>query len=870
MIPILYENGETAFTSNGLGRLADCISCTVTEERNGIYECQFTYPVTGEMYSEIQIGRILGVIHDDAKDVQPFDIYSKSAPLNGVVTFYAHHISYRLGGIILRPMTATSCAAALAAIPQNTYNRCPFTFWTDKSVIANWKVEVPSAVKAVLGGQQGSILDVYGKGEYQWDKWEIKLYTNRGNDNGVAIRYGVNLANLTHEYDDSESYNAVAPYWRSTTDGTVVTLSNGYVSVSTGTKLVPWTTASGDFITTASGEQIYFKVAEKMVCVPMDLTEAFTEQPTEAQLQEEALRRLNNSEAWLPDENLTVSFVDLAHTADYQAVAALQRVSLCDRVSVYCGPLGVSAVSMQVIRVVYNVLTEAYDEIELGKAKTSFAETITATVEEATKDMPTTSMMQAAINNATEQITGAKGGHILDIFDANGKRQEMLIMDTEDVNTAVKVWRINLGGIGFSRDGYDGPYALAITQDGEIVADFITAGSLSANIIKTGVLDGELVKTKLIQIVDANDNVIASFRDEIVIGAGISKVHINYGTLTITNQNGNEIISIGDIKQSDGKVYVTESFTGDGTTTNFYLNSYSGDKQDVKAYINGNQTTAFTMPYSNRIDFNTAPPNGSSIRVTYYHTSSVYALTFGKRNPNYAIGHHSIVFGENAVANGVRSFANGNLVTASGADSHAEGGRKFTNDVGPTASGQASHAEGCNTVASGDISHAEGYKTTASGWASHSEGEGTIAAENNQHAAGAWNQQAGSNTLEVIGNGTDENHRSNARTLSNNGNEWIAGTLTQASDARLKEESGEVPNVSSVRARRFRWNDKKGKHDDKEHIGYFAQDVEEVAPYLIDVDAMGYKSLDYIALLCAKVEHLERHVAELERKDDSQ
>ena len=231
MIPILYDKGETDFTNNGLGRLADCLSCTVTEERNGIYECQFTYPVSGGMYEEIQEGRIVGVIHDDAHDIQPFDIYSRSAPLNGVVTFYAHHISYRLGNIILKPMSASSCAAALNAIPNNTYTECPFTFWTDKSVSANWKNAVPSAVKAILGGQDGSILDVFGAGEYEWDKWAVKLYASRGNDNGVAIRYGVNLTDLEHDIDISGAYTGAVPFWRSPEGGTVVTLDEGYTYV---------------------------------------------------------------------------------------------------------------------------------------------------------------------------------------------------------------------------------------------------------------------------------------------------------------------------------------------------------------------------------------------------------------------------------------------------------------------------------------------------------------------------------------------------------------------------------------------------------------------------------------------------------------
>ena len=76
MIPILYEKDETSFTSNGIGRLRDCISCTVIEERNGIFECDFEYPVTGANFDLIQCGRIIAVKHDDKGGIQPFDIVS--------------------------------------------------------------------------------------------------------------------------------------------------------------------------------------------------------------------------------------------------------------------------------------------------------------------------------------------------------------------------------------------------------------------------------------------------------------------------------------------------------------------------------------------------------------------------------------------------------------------------------------------------------------------------------------------------------------------------------------------------------------------------------------------------------------------------
>ena len=183
------------------------------------------------------------------------------------------------------------------------------------------------------------------------------------------------------------------------------------------------------------------------------------------------------------------------------------------------------------------------------------------------------------------------------------------------------------------------------------------------------------------------------------------------------------------------------------------------------------------------------------------------------------------------------------------------------------ASGAGSHAEGGGTRSTGGYSHAEGSGSLALGDYSHAEGQGTIA-HKNQHVMGRWNvENEGTSNywyLEIVGNGTSASAPHNARTLDSSGNEWIAGRLTQASDNRLKTESGEVPDMSAIPARRFKWNDNKVNHDDKEHLGYFAQDVEAVAPYLVDEDAMGYKSLDYIGVLVAKIASLEKRVAELE------
>lgn len=480
MIPILYRADETLFTSNGVGRLPDCVSCVVTEERNGIYECEFQYPVTGRLYNLIKPGMIIAVTHDNNHDVQPFDIYAYTAPIDGIVTFYARHISYRLSNIILQPFSANSCAEALQRMQTRVYNNNPFSFWTDKAVDGVWTNPVPASIKARLVGESGSILDVYGKGEYEFDTWAVKLHVNRGRDTGIDIRHGVNLSDFEQEINEGANYTAVAPFWRSADGSEVITLPEGYVTADAiPVELMPWTTNTGEYVRDNNGDIIYFNVPN-IKPVPLDLSAEFQEKPTIAQLRSLAKSRLNSSSAWLPDENITIDFVDQAGTYDGIDIAALRPVTLCDRVNVYCGPLNVAATQIQCVRLVYDVLNERNAELELGTVRPTYSQTLKQSlsgsmVSKAQAD----ALITTALDSATQQITGATNSHVKFVYDENGGLQEILIMDTEDIETAQQIWRWNSGGLGFSSTGYAGPYGLAMTQDGTIVADFIKAGVIS-------------------------------------------------------------------------------------------------------------------------------------------------------------------------------------------------------------------------------------------------------------------------------------------------------------------------------------------------------------------------------------------------------
>lgn len=351
MIPILYDKTETTFTSNGLGRLADCLRCIVTEERNGIYECEFDYPISGPKYDQIQEGQIIAVTHDDNGDIQPFDIYHRTAPIDGIVTFYARHISYRQIGITVEPFTASGVANAIAGIKTNSYDTNPFTYSTDKTTAGDYTVKVPSSAKALLGGTENSLLDVFGAGEYEFDKFNVHLWVRRGIDTDVQIRYRKNLADITHDVDYTESYNGIVPYWL----GMAPDPQDPETEIET-LIMLP------EVAVMASG-QTY---DGRNTILPLDLSSDFEGVPTEAELRTLATQKLTDADTLKPIENITVSFVQLWQTDEYANVAPLQKVGLCDTVSVIYPELGVDKATVKVVKVVYNTLLDRYDEMELG------------------------------------------------------------------------------------------------------------------------------------------------------------------------------------------------------------------------------------------------------------------------------------------------------------------------------------------------------------------------------------------------------------------------------------------------------------------------------------------------------------------------
>ncbi len=465
MKPILYSAGETQFRSNGLGRLSEATKCLVTEERNGQYELEMDYPITGRHYKEIIEERIIAARHDDSDDIQPFRIYKITRPMNGIVTVSARHISYQLSKVAVMPFSADTCAAALSGMIANSVGDCPFTIWTDKLLEAHFSVDVPSSFRSLLGGVSGSILDIYGPGEYEWDKFTVKFHSHRGSDQNVYIRYGKNMTDVKKTTDTSNLWTGILPYWAGTDE------------------------AEQAILVTLPEQVIYSDYAEDYVyrmVVPVDFSSAFQSQPTEAQLRSRAQTYVNaNAHDGIP-ASIDVSFVALWQTEEYKNWAPLQKLKLCDIVTVYHRGLGIEN-KAKIVSVTYDVILERYEKMTIGEVKTSLGDSIRQISEEIKKEVPTNASVSQAISLATNILSGSMGGNIVINTNAQGQPVEILSMDTADITTARKILKINKNGISVSSTGYSGAFSVLLDMDGKLDAATLK-GIIDAALVKSGTL----------------------------------------------------------------------------------------------------------------------------------------------------------------------------------------------------------------------------------------------------------------------------------------------------------------------------------------------------------------------------------------------
>lgn len=565
MKPILYDADRTSFPAgvdNGLGVLADAMSCKVTQELNGQYELELHYPVEGIHYGEIALRSILrATVGPDGK-LQPFRVYRIVPGMNGTAAIYARHIAYDLGGYVVSPFTAADAPSAVAAIKSHALpTDFPFALTTDKTTVATMAVTVPSSAWGLLGGQQGSLLDVYG-GEYEFDEWAVRLLTRRGADRGVSVRYGKNLTDLTQDASCANCYTGVVPYWR----GNDVTVTAAPVY------------AEGDFGYTR--------------LMPLDLSSSFEQQPTQGQLQAAAASYIKQNRIGVPAVSWDVRLALLAQSSGYEDVAFLEQIYLGDTVGVYFHRLGVDA-KARVNKIVWDCLLERYDSVALGSVKANIAATIAGQQKEI-DTKPSVSLVEQISSSLAAALLGANGGSVR-LLDTNGDGEpdELYIADDPDPTKAKKVWRFNYEGWAASSTGYNGPYTMGATIAGGIQAWMITAANLVAGTISSEQknffinLDGGTIDTSATGATYKNSDYSQADLDR------INQINLKAVTPTLADYEKLDV-------NGDGAISIT-------------------DAVQIQQIISGTRKVNFTTRWRLRID----PADGNNLLKIYrvYHNN---------------------------------------------------------------------------------------------------------------------------------------------------------------------------------------------------------------------------------------------------------
>lgn len=346
MKPRIFTSDATDFSALGIGVLNEAIDCTVTQElgSTGVYDLTMQILKDDPLFEFIAIGNIIGVLPNMTDEPQGFVIEEISKPINNLVTVYATHIAQHRARLIpVSPINATNLQDALTKIASNSLETNPFSLHSARTSNVDYITETPRSFRSILGGEEGSLLDIYG-GEYIFNNFDIELVNRRGRDNGINVVYGQNMTSFDREEEFSfdTSVTGILPYWYSDDDGLV----QGSIQYS-------------DYVD-------YFKYHKT---IAKDYTDEFENKPTASDLNTKAAADVQK--LGFPSVNMKIAF----NQFEDHIQGNVQIMQLGDTVTVINPNYNVNTTS-RIVSMTFNVLSEQYDEIQIGVIEESLNEAI--------------------------------------------------------------------------------------------------------------------------------------------------------------------------------------------------------------------------------------------------------------------------------------------------------------------------------------------------------------------------------------------------------------------------------------------------------------------------------------------------------------
>ena len=612
-------------STNGLGTIQP-LECAVTEELNGIYECEFTVLTTDKHYEDLKNSGLIKVTVGDGSE-QIFRVYFISEPINFVVTVKAQHISYDLSKIVVKPFTATGAVNVKNQLVSHILGSYPFTTWTDiTNTTSTFTLDIPRSFRECLGGYEGSVLDVL-RCEYEWDNLTVKLHARRGADNGVRIAYGKNLTDFVQEQNNENVYDGVYGY--AVVDEVTYEASNYFNKTGATTPKILNVDFSSDYET--------------------------GQVPTAADLLAKATTYAQNNSIEVPSVNIKIDFVPLWQTEEYKDILQLERVSLGDTVHVYFDKLNVEA-SSRVIKTVWNVLTNKYDSIELGDARANMNTVINETVKQTVDNMDIdldvdVGYLETRLDDLTSLIANGMGLHITK--DSLGR---YILHNEETIAQSQYQYMITAQGFMLS-DDYGQTWNSGWTTSGDAVLNSLSTITLRALEIygsyiegtqimfgdhddkyilarpydadSDGVMDGILFEGTgyatfkpqeqfFVDNVDSNGNSLNSFK----LGTYLDTSDVVYNEIDLVNMyyNGNyEANSLQLVSNaSQNKTLIRNRKRNDSGTANYIMLTQTGSMSSEIQLLNYEYNSTY---YGNAI-YMQSTPSGNTLRLANYQVGT--------------------------------------------------------------------------------------------------------------------------------------------------------------------------------------------------------------------------------------------------------
>ena len=473
----IFDERETDFSHDGIEILDDItISCISEREINGTWFLNAEFLRDEDKSTSIENRRILKV--PTAINEQLFRIVSMKVTKSKIMV-YAEHIFFdnRYNFIADTYVVQKDGNNALQQMIGACQYKNNFRGLSTIPTIASARLVRKTFIDAIMGDSDNSFINRWG-GEIELDNFDFKIKSEIGENRGVEVTYGHNMQGFEGEIDESGVITRVMP--------------EGFNGI-----LLPEKYVDSPLIDNYAFPRIQkvyissIKVKEK----PEDEDGFDTEEEAHEALRQYVANLYAIENIDKPSVNIRVNFINLEKTDQFKN-EVFEKVYLGDTLKVNLEKYGFDVTS-RVISERYDNRNDRFVEIELGHSKvnvlkevSNVQQTIDGILEQLKQQNSWEGLLDQARDEATKLIQeGIKNSFVV------ARKNEILIMDSENVETAKSVIRMNKNGIGFSQTGYNGPYIIGITIDGKINADCITSGTINAALIRAGRLQSLNNKT---------------------------------------------------------------------------------------------------------------------------------------------------------------------------------------------------------------------------------------------------------------------------------------------------------------------------------------------------------------------------------------